>query len=146
MFFREFAVCLFINHAYIPTYISLQEEPEVRWITYRELSPGSDPAGVIVLCSWVRHFALITACFHLTGTLWTKRGERAILQRLLCRLIAQCFTPPRSVSLIPVNWFDVAGNALRWGNWWKFRPLIGSNEDHTLDTLKSAKLIVLSEI
>ena len=69
MFSREFAVCLFINHAYIPTYISLQEEPEVRWITYRELSPGSDPAGVIVLCSWVRHFALITACFHLTGTL-----------------------------------------------------------------------------
>ena len=31
MFSREFAFCLFINHAYIPTYISLQEEPEARW-------------------------------------------------------------------------------------------------------------------
>ena len=31
MFSREFAFCLFIDHAYIPTYISLQEEPEARW-------------------------------------------------------------------------------------------------------------------
>ena len=72
MFSREFAFCLFINHLYLPVYISLQEEPEARWpsaLDYVSESPGSDPAGVIVLCSWARHFALIIACFHLTGTL-----------------------------------------------------------------------------
>ena len=101
---------LSFHKSYIHTYLhtlackrNRRRGGPVLWITYRELCPGSDPAGVIVLCSWARHFALIIACFHLTGTLRTKRGERAILQSLLCRLIAQCFTPPRSVSLIPVN-------------------------------------------
>ena len=72
MFSREFAFCLFINHLYLPVYISLQEEPEARWpsaLDYVSESPSSDSAGVIVLCSWARHFALIIACFHLTGTL-----------------------------------------------------------------------------